>query len=485
MVAQIQRTRALYESYLSRNADGTPRTSNPGAARAAFVNDFRHRLGLCDRQGNNYTDDVGNRVLRECPEPSARLKSNQFSFLELAESIIGPEVRQFLESGESYAMWRAQNYHIDRLNPNDPRALLEAPGIGISPSAFADVNAWTAINSGLIERRILEPFQNPEFIGSIICPDEMTRIAEGQKVTGVSRLGNVTAFRDPGQPHARAGLQERWVQLPRTNERALATDVTFEAGFFDMTGQVLDHAGDVGTWLAYASELDCIDAVLGVSTATGLSTAPNAFNYKGTTYAQFQSSAVTASQPMPINTQSNGLTNGDWTTIKNSWLLAKRMTSPEELTRIDNDVDTILSGLEGALTADLIIGATDTQRRTAINGGTQTQSGAETLTIQNTPENLARTRFGVKRVLTSPLVDQRMTDSTGLNLSTTNAASYWFHLAAGKSHRRMVNWPLTLTSVPAQSSYEMTDRRLIQSTFASLRYVCAVRSLWAIIRNTN
>lgn len=482
MPSNIQKTRLLYESYLSRNADGTPRTSNPGAARQAFVNDLRHRLGLCDRHGNDHKDRVGNRVLRECPEPSARLRSEDFSFKELMESIVGPGTSQFLESAESYAAWQRQNYAIQDRHPNDPRALLEAPGVGISPSAFADINAWTAINSGLIERRVLEPFQNPEYIGSIICPDEQTRIAEGQKIIGASRIGPQGAKRNPGQPHARAGLQERWVTLPRTNELALAIDVTFEAGFFDFTGQVLDHAGDVGDWLSYSQELDKIDAVLGVNGSTGLSTDPNAFSYKGVSYAQF---AAAESLPVPKNSQSNPLTNGDWTTIKSSWLLTQRMKDPETQTRVRNSADTILTSLEGALTADLIIGATDTQRRTSIGQGTASQSGAETLTVQNTPENLARTRFGVKRVLTSQLVDQRMTDATGLGLSATNAAAYWFHLQAGKSHKCMVNWPLTMNSVPAGSSYEMSDRRLIQSTFVSLRYTPSVWSIWHIVRNTN
>lgn len=479
----ITRTRQLYESYLRYNPDGTPRTSNPGAARAAFVASFRHRLGLCDERGRDYTDNVGNRVLRECAEPSARLRAEQFSPRELMESILGPRAQQFLESPESYAAWARQNFAIGESHPNDPRALLEAPGVGISPTAFADINAFTAVNSGLIERRILEAFQNPDYIGGEICPDEYTRIAEGQKIIGVSRIGPHAAVRDPGQPHARAGLQERWVTLPRTNEKALAVDTTFEAVWFDLTGgQVVEHAGAVGDWLAYAAELDAIDCVMGVPGVSGNSGDPNAFNYKGTSYALFGTTAQSATQPMPLNSQSNPLTNGDWTTIKSSWLLTQRMYDPETLTRVRNSADTILTGLEGATTADLIVGATDTQRRTSAGA---TQATAPTLTVQNTPENLVRTRFGVKRVLTSPLVDQRMTDATGLNLSSTNAAAYWFHLAAGKSHKRMVNWPLTLTSVPAGSSYEMTDRRIVQSTFVSYRYVCAVVAPWYIVRNTN
>lgn len=476
----ITQTRALYESYLQRNPDGSPRVSNPGAARHAFVSDIRHRLGLCDANGRDYKDAVGNRKLRESADVDLRMRSEDFDMRELCESIVGPGASQHFESAESYDAWKRVNYAVERRHPDDPRALLEAPGVGISPSAFADINAWTAVNSGLLERRILEPFENPEYIGSIICPDEMTRIAEGQKVIGVSRIGPKGQRRQPGEPHARAGLVERWVTLPRTNENALAVDVTFEAGFFDITGQLLEHAGAVGDWLAYSQELDRIDAVLGVNGSTGQSTDPNAFVYKGTAYAQFADAAT--APIVPKNSQVNSLLNADWTNVKASWLLGQRMVDPETGTRIRNTMDTVLTGLEGAITLDLICGASDVQRRTA---GALTQSTANTLTLQNTQMNPASRggRFGVRNILTSALVDQRMTDSTGLNLSSTDAANFWLHFQAGRSHKTMVNWPLTLNSVPAGSSYEMTDRRLIQSTFVSLRYTPSVHSFWHIVRN--
>jgi len=486
MTVSVMRTRNLYESYLQRHADGTTGVSNPGLARQTFVNHMRHRLGLCDRHGNNYRDRVGNRILRECDDPQQRLRAEDFSIKELMESVVGPGTSAFLESAETWATWRAQNFAIENRHPGDPRALLEAPGTGISPSAFADINAWTAVNSGLIERRILEQFVNPDFIGDIICPDEQTKIAEGQKVIGAGRVGPRALERNPGMPHPRAGIPERWVTLPRTHEWALAVDVTFEAAWFDLTGQVLETAAGIGEWLAYQKELRKIDAVIGVSGtawATGASTDPCAFQYNGTKYALFGNTAPSATQPMPINKQTgNGLSGGDWQTIKNSWLLLQRMLDPETLTRILVQADTILAGLEGAITAELICGAGDVQRRTTSGA---TQATAATLTVQHTQDNPARLggRLGVKRILSSPLVDQRMTDPTGLNLGTSDAASWFWQMQAGKSHKNMVNWPLQLAQLPMASSYEQTDRRIIQSTFVSERSTPSVWSPWHIVQN--
>ena len=337
MPVSIIKTRNMYESYLRIG-------SNSGAARQAFQNEFRHRLGLCDKNGNDYKDRVGNRILRECADEQLRLTCDDFSIKELMESMCGPGISHFLQSKPRTSfLQRNQNFAIAERYPSDPRALLEAPGVGTGPSAFADINAWTALNSGLLERRILEQFQNPGFIGDIICPPEQTRIAEGQKVIGAANLGALPTQRQPGMPHTRAAMQERWVTLPRTAEWALAIDVSFETAWFDLTGQVLETAEQVGKRVALARELRQIDAVIGVSTSTGLSTGINAFNYKGVAYAQF---AGAESLPIPQNSQVNPLSGADWQTIKASWLLTKRMRDPESKTRILVDADTLLASLE-------------------------------------------------------------------------------------------------------------------------------------------
>jgi hypothetical protein len=281
-------------------------------------------------------------------------------------------------------------------------------------------------------------------------------------------------------PHSRAALQERWVTLPRTHEWALAIDVTFETAWFDLTGQVLESAAQSAHRVALADELRRIDAVIGVASSTGASTGQNAFNYKGLPYAQF---AGAAAQPIPQNSQSNPLTGGDWQTIKASWLLLKRMVDPETGTRILVDADTILASLEGAILAQLITGAKDVQRRTA---GALTMSTANTLTVQNTDNNPAALGgpLGIKRVLTSSLLEQRMTDASGLGLSLTNAAAYFWQFQAGKSHKTMVNFPLTVQQMPMASSYEMLDRKILQTTFVSQRNTPSVHSIWHIVQNT-
>lgn len=484
MAASVQKTRNLYESYLHRDKEGIPGVSAPGRARQTFVAHMRHRLGLCDKNGDDYKDRAGNRVLRECPDPQHRLRAEDFSFKELMESIVGPGTSNFLADDRTLMEWKASNFAVTERFANDPRALLEAPGVGVSPSAFADINAWTAINSGLIERRILEAFENPMFIGDMICPDEQTRIAEGQKVIGASRIGPKALIRNPGEPHPRAGLGERWVQLPRTQEWALAIDITREAAFFDLTGQVLQHAGNVGEWIAYQKELRKIGAVIGTSDQTGNSTSPNAFNYDGTAFQLYNTTAPSSLANM-INAQTgNPMIGGDWTTFQSSWLLAQRMVDPETQTRILTMPDTVLVNPAALATADLIIGARGVERRTAPGA---TQSSAVTLTIQDTAMNPTN-RLGVKNVLSSPLLEMLCLNATtanpiGLGLSQSDTNNRWWHFASGKAFKNMVTWPLSVMQAPAASNYEMIDRGLIQSTFANERSTPSVWNIWGAIQN--
>lgn len=451
----IRKTRLLYESYAGPN-----RTQTGG--RVAFVNRMRHWLGLSDKNGNDYKDRAGNRVLRE-----QKVKAEEFNFQELAAGVIGPGWQEVLDQG-SPAMARARML-IESEHPNDRRALLEAVGVGVDVSSFADVNAWTSVVGGLIEVKILEAFQNPMFIADRLMPAEPTKL-NGQKIIGASRIGNKAEFRLPGETHRRSQFGERWVQTPQTQERALAVDVTKEVTYFDLTGQVMDHASNVGEWIAYNKELAVIDAFIGVTSQSG---GICQFNYKGSNYSTY----VTSRTNGYLNQQApNDLI--DWTSIETAQLLFPRMQDPETSTRILVAPNAVLVNPARLNTAKLILGAFETQRRTAIGA---TQATASTLIVQNTN---AAPYAGEYEILSSPLVEQRCTDASGLNLSQTNANQYWWLFQKAKAFKYMQNWPLTIMQAPA-TNYEMLDRGLVASYFANERGTPAVISPWHVVRSTN
>lgn len=454
--------RQLYESYVNDP------TRAGGAGRYGFVVHVRHMLGLCDAEGNDYRDRAGNRRIQE-----AQLQAEEFDLGDLGFALIGHDFKRYFDPTNPGSLSGVASFRMltEAANPGDGRALLESTGVGIDVSAFANINAWTAVTGGLLERRLLEGFYNPQFIADELMPAESTRMKEGQKVIGVSRIGDKGKERQPGQPHERAGFGERWVTLPSTRENSLAIDVTKEAVFFDLTGGILEEASQVGEWLAYRKEIEVIDAFIGVTSQSG---GRVAFNYKGTAYDTYSPTRVNGY----LNQQANELI--DWTSFEASWLLFQRMEDPHTGTRILAMPDTVLVNPGKVATAEMIVGASAMERRTA---GSATQATAGTLNVSQGSANPV-SRFGVKKVLFSPLVEQRCTDASGLALTPTNATKYWWHFQQGRVFKYMQNWPLTVAQAPA-NNYEMLDRGLVASYFANERGTPSVHSPWHGARNTN
>ena len=447
MRINTMKVRELYES-----------KKHSGAGKLSFLNDIKHGLGLTDSNGSPHRDNAGNhRILNQ------RIKPEQFSIQELAESIVGPSWRNYFDPANSSAMARhtVARSLVESGHPNDTRALLEATGIGIDPTAFSNINAFSAVVGGLIEVKILEAFENPALIADTLMPAEATKL-NGQKVIGVNRLGDKGKKRNPGEPHQRAQFNERWIETPETRENALAVDVLKETIFFDLTGDLLNVAGSVGEELAYRKELEVIDAFIGVT---------NSFKYSGTSYDTYRTSKTLGY----LNDHVNILE--DWTNLQASMMLFNRMEDPSTGKRILSMPNTILVNPGKLATANLILGANMTERRIAGTGNTQ--ATAQNLSIAQTPGNPYSGQFNV---LSSPLVEMRCLESDGLNLSQAYTNDYWWLFQSGKSFKYMQNYPLNVQQ-SAPNNYEMIDKGIVASYFACERGIPSVWSPWHIVRN--
>lgn len=423
-----------------------------------FLTEMRHGLGLCDKDGNDYKDLAGNRTLKD-----PKLAPEQFSLQELAESVVGPSWRVVFnpENGtmNSYTVARGimeSNYG------GDPRALVESTGFGIDPGAFLNINTYTALVGGLVEVKLLQSFQNPAFIADSIMPAEATKL-NGQKIIGVQSIGDRGKKRLPGETHTRAQFGERWIETPETRENALAIDVLKEAVFFDLTGSVLKQAAEVGKELGYRKELECIDLFLGVT---------NSFKYNGTAYNTYQTSQTLGY----LNDGVNQLI--DWTAINSAVMLFMRMADPHTSKRILTNPDTIVVMPQRLATANLILGATQTDLRTAPG---LTQATAVSLNIASGAGNPFAGRF---KVLSSPLLEQRALATDGLALTQANTDGLWFMLESGMPFKYMQNYPLTVTQA-SPTNYDSIDRGVVASYFANERGIPSVWSPWHVVRNRN
>lgn len=399
--------------------------------RLRFVEEIRESLGITE-------DQYGRPTLGK-----NRLAPEEYSLRTLAEATCG---RDFVEE------------YFNPVSGLDRMTMLEA-GPGLDPTAMLNINTYSLAVAGLVEAKIIERFQNPAFIGDDLVEIRQTR-KNGDKLIGVSNIGNKSRTRGIGEPHPRAQFGELWVKTPETTEQALAVEVTQEAVFYDLTGEVLDVAGGVGDELGYARELAILRMFCGAS---------NTYSFKDTTYNTYQTSTPW------VNDQSNQFT--DWTSIDSARQLFVGMTDP-------------ITGKEILVMPDTIV--CDEAKR-GLTEHTLRQTYYEERTDRSTDVGVRVTGGGsvLQRILpnlqlkASPILHNVLTDSAnGLGLSSSNAQLYWWLAQPKKAFAWMENWPLRVRQASA-TEFVMMDRGLIAAYFANYRGKEAVKEPRYVVRNKN
>lgn len=423
-----------------------------------FERHMLHMMGLCDEQGRRYTKGLGDRTLKD-PKGGPRIKPDEITMRGLAESLLGdsPDQKAKLLSHV------AQRRLLLESSASTPelRQLLEDNGAGaVMPSAFANISAFVGVATGLLEVGVLEAYENPEFIADTLAPAQPSKQFEGRKEIGASRIGDQAEERLPGMPTKRVQFGERWITQPRTVENAASCELLQEDLFLDITGgQVSERGNEVGEWVAYRKELRVIDSFIGVT---------NTYNYKGTTYNTYITGGY-----YDNDIASNALDQID--NVKAAEIKFRDMTDPETGTKIRVTPDTLLVQQEYLYNAMLLFGGDQTQVRSAPGATT----GEQYFRVGPNPIK------GKYAILTSPLVQQRLTDSTGLNLSATNAGKYWWLFQKGpKTHVYVQNWPMR-TQTAAPNNVDSIDRGIVLFIKADERGIPMWKDPRRSVRNKN
>ncbi|VTS03309.1 hypothetical protein [Tuwongella immobilis] len=407
---------------------------------------IQHMLGLCDRNGNRYRDSFGRPVLRDPISDTGRqvqrIRPQEFSLAETGRGLLGHSLfEQVYTPGST---WLANN-----------RSLLEASAGAVSASAFANINAFTGTVAGLMEVNILEAWQNPQFIADVLCPSESTRMFEGRKTIGVTRIGDQAEERLPGMPTKRVQFGERWITQPRTVENSLAAEVNQETIFLDLTGQAYGEANDLGTWLRYRKEIRCIDAFIGVT---------NTYVYNGNNYATYIANGF----------YDNDVSNNEllhYTNVQTTLMKFRDMTDPATGTRVLTNPNTILVQLGKMATARAIVGD--------LASGTRYQDASTAAGNVTYSESPYKNKF---EILESPLVYERITAANGLNVSPADAEKYWWMFEKGKPLCYAENWPLRVQQA-APGQMDMIDRGVVLYVKADERGVPMVKEPRKAVRN--
>lgn len=298
-------------------------------------------------------------------------------------------------------------------------------GTVLRESSAVDTSTFSNVTGQIVYSKIADAFNSEEIVFSKLVTTIPTRL-NGERIAGISRIGDEAEIVDEGRPFPLAGVSEDYIDTPATTKRGMIVPVTKEAIFFDRTGVLLSRCAEVGEFLAINKEKRVIDAILDEN--AGATTGGHRYKWKGTTYATYQSST-----PWINVKTTNALV--DWTQIEQAELVLASITDPFTGEPVLSLPDTLVVAPNLLHTARRIVNATNI--RVAAGGfatsGTLYQTdGPNTLTPY--------------RIVSSRLLKARMALATN-----------WYLGNLEKAVAYMENWGLTVVQAPDNSEAEFTQ----------------------------
>lgn len=229
------------------------------------------------------------------------LRADDFSIRDLAEAFMGRE-------------W-VDNLHPKRGRARGSRELSEAAAVSYSD--------FSSITGQIVFSKFLEGYTDEEFVFTKEIPVVQSDIQDMEKIPGLTGLGDEgggTVFEGNEYPHAAFG--ENYIHVAAKRKKGMIVGLTREAIFGDRTGQIMQHARDVGHYQGTDTEKRVIDAIIdenagAVSAALG----GHRYHWRDTSYATYDTGTTWDNV-----TASNGLT--DWTDIEGALLTIRALTDP-------------------------------------------------------------------------------------------------------------------------------------------------------------
>lgn len=302
---------------------------------------------------------------------------------------------------------------------------LQEAGDAIKTSDFSN------ITGPIIYSKIMEAAQNEEFVFTKIVPTVPTRLS-GEKMPGISGLGDQAGIVAEADPYPLAGVTEDWVETPATTKRGFIVPITKEAIFFDRTNLILDRASKVGESLGMNKEKRIIDVIVDENTTAGR------YKWKGVTIATYGDNSGTHTW----DNLAASTALADWTDINAAEQLLANMVDPNTGEPIvSTGANMIIVTPELAATAFYILNATS---MTAAVGGF---NASATVFHSQSPTPIGRTQFSSPyTVATSRYLPTRMATDTS-----------WYLGNPSRAFAYMENWPITVTQAPPNSEAEFTQ----------------------------
>lgn len=300
-------------------------------------------------------------------------------------------------------------------NPVDGRtSFLES---GVSSTAFSN------INKQLLSTEVMEGYTDAPFIGDQLTRNVPTNSPFGERITGLSRIGDEAEAIGEGQPYPLVGFGEDYVQMPDPVKRGMICPITREAIQADRTGQILDRAREIGYWIAYNKELRILNVVTGI-----VNTYERKTNGVVATYGD-----NSGTHDWDNLVSSNPLT--DWNSIDNVKQNFQGLRDPNTGTPIMVMGNTALIPQALEATAGYIKTASEYEQ-------VDNQANASTLRVKYANPEFARS----VNYITSPLMAE-----------VTGSSTTWFMGDFQRAFNYMEIVPVTTVQAPLNSEMEFTS----------------------------
>lgn len=378
-----------------------------------------------DRARSRHATDISdNRFLQEMEAAfeARELRPADFEIRPLFEYLV-PDGYEMVRS------WAPGNQGMDS------RFMLSEAG-ATTTAAFANVSGQLMITT------TLEQFNNPALIGEQVCTVIPTEF-DGEKIPGVTNLGDVAEEIGEGKDYPLAGVGEAYIETPTTKKRGFIVPLTKEAIFFNRTGQLLDKASKVAEAMAINREKRILDMVLGITTAYRRNGGAAQATY-GDTHTNGDFDNLVASNALV-----------DWTDIEAAELAFDAITDPDTGEPILLGPLSLIIPTALKHTARRIVNATEL--RVVSNTNNTSISG-------NTLDN-----YGI---FTNQYVKAR-----------TSSASTWFIGDFKGAFAYMQNWPATTSQAPVNNHDEF-HRDVAMQWKITERGAAAVREPRKAVKST-
>lgn len=299
--------------------------------------------------------------------------------------------------------------------------LFEATADVVNTSAFANISGQIVFNA------MLAAYQSEEFVFSRLVQDVQTSF-NGEKIPGITGLGDASAEVKEGEPYPHVGVGEDWIETPQTAKRGLIVPITKEALFFDRTGMLVDRASKVGEAIGLKKEKRLINAFIDENETT------YRYKWKGTAYATYQTST-----PWINSKTSNALL--DYTSLDAVEQLANNLTDPHTGEPIVMNLRHLVVTKQLEMSAYRILNATDVDYAST---GAPTNAASSVMKGPNPMK-------GKYQVVTSRFIAPLLATDTN-----------WFLADIGEVLKYMVNFPLKTEQAPPNSQLEFERDIVLQ-----------------------